>query len=75
MTKIVLKSETAAPVFEIFKAPLGALFHPAVVAYHESQSTIYVADPYSERAVTVLTEAGIPVEVLKMENEHYGRNV
>lgn len=74
MTKIFLKSESA-PVFDILKTPLGVLFYPAIVAYHESKSTIYVAEPYAEVAVSRLTEAGIPIDVVKYADEHYERNL
>jgi hypothetical protein len=65
MTKIVLKSE-AAPLFEVFKTPLSILLYPAVVAYHESQSAIYVADPYADLAVGRLTEGGLSIDVVKL---------
>jgi hypothetical protein len=67
MTKIVLKSE-AAPVFEILKTHLGVLLHPGVIAYRESESTIYMADSHADLAVTRLTEAGVPIEVVKYQS-------
>jgi hypothetical protein len=67
MTKIVLSSEAAAPIFEMLKTPLSVLLHPTVVAFHESQGAIYVADSYADLATSRLTEAGIPIEVVKYE--------
>jgi hypothetical protein len=67
MTKIVLSSETAAPVFEVLKTPLSVLLHPTIVAYHESQGVIYVADSYAELTTSRLTEAGIPIEVVRSD--------
>jgi hypothetical protein len=64
MTKIVLKSE-AAPVFEILRTPMSVLLHPAVVAYQESESAIYVADPYAAVTVSRLTAAGVPIDAVK----------
>jgi hypothetical protein len=44
MTKIVLKSE-AAPIFDFLRTPLRVLFHPAILAYHESRGLIYFPTP------------------------------
>ena len=65
MTKIILASEAAASVFQVLKTPLSVLLYPTVIAYHESAGTIYVADPYAEIALSRLTEAGFPIEVVK----------
>ena len=65
MTKIVLKSEMAPKLFDMLRTPFSVLFHPTVLAYHESAGTIYVADPYAELTVSRLTAAGMPVEVVK----------
>jgi hypothetical protein len=64
MTKIILKSE-AAPVFQFLRTPLAVLLHPTVLAYDESHSAIYIADPYVDVTVSRLTEAGMPIEVVK----------
>ena len=66
MTKIVLSSEAAAPMFEVLRTPLRVLLHPALVAYHESQGTIYVADPCADLTVNRLTEAGVAIEIVKV---------
>jgi hypothetical protein len=66
MTKIILKSE-AAPVFQFLRTPLAVLLHPTVLAYDESHSAIYIADPYADATVSRLTEAGMPIEVTKSE--------
>jgi hypothetical protein len=66
MTKIVLKSEAAASVFQVLKTPLSVLLYPTVIAYAESEGTIYVADPYVEVTVSRLAEAGVPIEVVKI---------
>jgi hypothetical protein len=65
MTKIVLKSDSAAPVFEVLRTPLGVLLYPTVIAYHESEAAIYVADPYADLTVSRLADAGVPIEVVK----------
>jgi hypothetical protein len=67
MTKIVLKSE-AAPVFEILRTPLSVLLYPGVVAYYESHNAIYLTDPFADLAVDRLTEAGVPIEVVKFQH-------
>lgn len=64
MTKIFLKSE-AAPIFDMLRTPLSVLLHPTVIAFHESAGAIYVADPYAQIAVSRLTAAGFPIEVVK----------
>jgi hypothetical protein len=66
MTKLVLSSEAAAPVFEMLKTPLSVLLHPTIVAFHESQGMLYVADSYAEVTTSRLTEAGIFIEVVKV---------
>jgi hypothetical protein len=66
MTKIVLKSE-AAPVFDMLRTPLSVLLHPTIIAFHESERAIYIAEPYADLAVTRLTEAGVPIEVVKLQ--------
>ncbi len=66
MTKIILKSEAAASMFEVLKTPLSVLLHPTIVAYHESRGAIYVADPYADLTVNRLTEAGIIMEIVKV---------
>jgi hypothetical protein len=63
MTKILLKSESVR-VFDLLRTPLSVLFHPHVIAYHESRNLIYVADPYGALTVSRLTEAGVALEVL-----------
>ena len=65
MTKIVLKSE-ASRVFDVLKTPLNVLLYPSVIAYQESKSEIYLAEPYADLAVTRLSEAGVPIEVVKL---------
>ena len=65
MTKIVLKSK-AAPLFEVLRSPLGVLLHPSVLCYLESESAIYVGDPYADVTVGRLTQAGVPIEVVKV---------
>ena len=62
-------------MFEIFNSPLRRLLHPAIVAYHQSQGVIYIADSYSETAVSGLARAGIPIEVVRITSENYGRNI
>ncbi len=69
MTKIILKSE-AAPVFQFLRTPLAVLLHPTVLAYDESHSAIYIADPYVDVTVSRLTEAGMPIEVVKSRPDH-----
>ena len=64
MIKIILKSE-ADRVFQFLRTPLAVLLHPTILAYDESHSAIYVADPYADVTVSRLTEAGMPIEVLK----------
>jgi hypothetical protein len=66
MTKIVLKSEIAAPVFEVLKTALSVLLYPTVIAYQESESTIYVGESYADLTVCRLTEAGVPIDVVKV---------
>jgi hypothetical protein len=65
VTKIVLKSEAAVPVFQVLKTPLSVLLYPTVIAYAESEAAIYVADPYADVTVSRLAEAGVPIEVVK----------
>jgi hypothetical protein len=65
MTKIVFKSDLH-PLFDVLKMPLGVLFHPAIIAYRESESSIYVADLYAETAVGRLEESGLPIEVVQI---------
>ena len=66
MTKILLSSEAAAPIFEVLKTPLSVLLHPTIVAFHISRGLIYVADSYADLTTSRLTEAGIPIEVVKV---------
>jgi hypothetical protein len=67
MTKIVLKSEVAAaPVFQVLKTPLSILLYPTVIAYQESESAIYVGERYADLTVCRLTEAGVPIQVVKV---------
>jgi hypothetical protein len=65
MTKIVFKSDLR-PLFEVLKMPLGILFHPAIVAYRESERSIYVADPYAETAIARLEASGLPINVVQI---------
>jgi hypothetical protein len=66
MTKIVLNSEAAAPMFALLKTPLSFLLHPAIVAHPASRGTIYVADPYADMTVNRLTEAGVAIQIAKI---------
>ena len=65
MTKFVVKSEWAQ-VFDILRTPLGVLFYPAIIAYHESKRILYIADPYAEATISRLTEAGFPTDVVRL---------
>jgi hypothetical protein len=64
--KIALKSE-ASLVFEMLRPPLSVLLHPSVIAYQESTNEIYLADPYAELTFSRLTEAVMPLEVVKFQ--------
>jgi hypothetical protein len=64
MTKIVFKSDRS-PLFDVLKMPLGVLFHPAIIAYRESESSIYIADQYARTAIARLEESSVPIEVVQ----------
>jgi hypothetical protein len=64
MTKIVFKSDLS-PLFDVLKMPLGVLFHPAIIAYRESESSIYVADQYAPTAIARLEESCVPIQVVQ----------
>jgi len=66
VTKIVLSSKAATAVFEVLKTPLSVLLHPTIVAFHESQGALYVADLYADLTVNRLTEAGFAIEIVKV---------
>jgi hypothetical protein len=65
MTKIVFKSDLS-PLFDVLKMPLGVLFHPAIIAYRESESSIYLAEPYAKTAIARLEESGLPLNVVQV---------
>lgn len=65
MTKIVFKSDLR-PLFDVLRMPLGILFHPAIVAYRESERSIYVAEQYAQTAIARLEEAGLPINVVQL---------
>jgi hypothetical protein len=64
MTKIVFKSDLS-PLFNVLKMPLGVLFHPTIIAYRESESSIYVADQYAPTAIARLEQSSVPIEVVQ----------
>ena len=52
-------------MFEVLKTPLSVFLHPTIVAYHESQGAIYIAEPYADLTVNRLNEAGVAIEIVK----------
>ena len=67
MTKIVFKSDLS-PLFDVLKMPLGVLFHPAIIAYRESESSIYVSDQYAASAIARLEESRVQIQVMQALN-------
>ncbi len=65
MTKIVFKSDLR-PLFDVLKMPLGVLFHPTIVAYRESESSIYLEDQYAKTAIESLEESGLAIDVVQL---------
>ena len=64
MIKIVFKTDLR-PLFDVLKMPLGVLFHPAIIAYSESESLVYIADQYATTAIARLEESRVPIEVVQ----------
>jgi hypothetical protein len=46
--------------------PLGVLFHPTIVAYRESESSIYLEDQYAKTAIESLEESGLAIDVVQL---------
>jgi len=43
----------------------GVFLYPPVIGYDESEAAIYMAHRYADLTISRLTEAGVPIEVVK----------